>query len=83
MATMVNVHEAKTHLSKLLERVENGETIVIARAGKPIAELSAVKPRIDIVFGGLADQIEWDDDAWDAGKADVAAMFDDELEPPR
>ena len=36
---IVNVHEAKTHLSRLLERVEAGERIVIARAGKPIAIL--------------------------------------------
>lgn len=36
---MVNVHEAKTHLSRLLERVERGQEIVIARAGKPIAKL--------------------------------------------
>jgi prevent-host-death family protein len=36
----VNVYEAKTHLSKLLERVERGETIVIARAGTPVAVLS-------------------------------------------
>ena len=35
----VNVHEAKTHLSRLLERAERGEEIVIARAGKPIAKL--------------------------------------------
>ena len=35
----VNVHEAKTHLSKLLEQVEHGEEIVIARNGKPIARL--------------------------------------------
>jgi prevent-host-death family protein len=35
----VNVHEAKTHLSRLLERVERGEEIVIARSGKPIAKL--------------------------------------------
>jgi prevent-host-death family protein len=35
----VNVHEAKTHLSKLLERVEAGEEIVIARAGLPVARL--------------------------------------------
>ncbi len=40
----VNVHEAKTHLSRLLERVERGEEIVIARAGKPIAVLSAYVP---------------------------------------
>ncbi|MGH2631695.1 MAG: type II toxin-antitoxin system Phd/YefM family antitoxin [Actinomycetota bacterium] len=35
----VNVHEAKTHLSRLLERVERGHEIVIARAGKPVAKL--------------------------------------------
>jgi prevent-host-death family protein len=35
----VNVHEAKTHLSRLLQRVEAGEEIVISRAGKPIARL--------------------------------------------
>ncbi len=40
----VNVHEAKTHLSRLLERVERGEEIVIARAGKPVARLVAVEP---------------------------------------
>ncbi len=38
----VNVHEAKTHLSKLLARVAAGERIVIARAGKPIAVLVPV-----------------------------------------
>jgi prevent-host-death family protein len=37
---VVNVHEAKTHLSRLLARVEAGESIVIARAGRPIALLS-------------------------------------------
>ena len=35
----VNIHEAKTHLSRLLERVADGEEIVIARAGKAIARL--------------------------------------------
>lgn len=42
--TQVNVHEAKTHLSKLLERVESGEEIVIARAGKPVARLVKHEP---------------------------------------
>jgi len=77
----VNIHAAKTHLSRLLERVERGETIVIARAGKPIAELTPVKPRVDFVFGALEGQIEWDDEAWDAEKAEVAAMFNDEIFP--
>ena len=40
----VNVHEAKTHLSRLLEAVERGEEVVIARAGKPVATLSAYVP---------------------------------------
>jgi prevent-host-death family protein len=40
----VNVHEAKTHLSRLLARVARGEEIVIARAGKPIARLVPVGP---------------------------------------
>ena len=35
----VNVHEAKTHFSKLLERVARGEEIIIAKAGKPVARL--------------------------------------------
>jgi prevent-host-death family protein len=40
----VNVHEAKTHLSRLLKRVEAGEEIVIARAGKPVARLVPAEP---------------------------------------
>jgi prevent-host-death family protein len=41
--TEVNVHQAKTQLSQLLHRVEAGEEIIIARAGKPIARLVAVQ----------------------------------------
>jgi prevent-host-death family protein len=36
---LINVHEAKSHLSRLLERVVNGEEIVIGKAGKPVAKL--------------------------------------------
>ncbi len=42
--TMVNVHEAKTQLSRLLERVQAGEEIVIAKAGKPCARLMPLEP---------------------------------------
>jgi prevent-host-death family protein len=38
----VNVHEAKTHLSRLLERVAMGEEVIIAKAGKPVAKLVSV-----------------------------------------
>lgn len=39
MNDTVNIHAAKTHLSRLIERVEGGEEIVIARAGRPVAKL--------------------------------------------
>lgn len=42
--TVINVHEAKAQLSKLLERIEAGEEIVIARAGVPVARLLPFEP---------------------------------------
>lgn len=64
----VNIHEAKTHLSKLLERVMNGEQIIIAKAGKPIAILTPFsempQPRIP---------------GNDAGKVVIGADFDEPL----
>ena len=44
MSEVVNVHAAKTHLSRLLERVEAGEEITLARAGRPIARLVPYRP---------------------------------------
>ncbi|GAB4505043.1 MAG: type II toxin-antitoxin system prevent-host-death family antitoxin [Anaerolineales bacterium] len=41
-----NIHEAKTHFSKLLERVLNGEEVMIARAGKPVARILPVVSNI-------------------------------------
>jgi prevent-host-death family protein len=40
----VNIHEAKTQLSRLIEEVEAGGEVIIARAGKPVARLSAIRP---------------------------------------
>ncbi len=40
---MVNTHEAKTHLSRLLDQVQNGEEVIIARSGKPVARLVAIQ----------------------------------------
>ena len=58
MTTMVNVHEAKTHLSRLLERAVAGENIVVAKAGKPMVTLVPVEtPRPQRVFGRLKGQI--------------------------
>ena len=45
MPVQVNIHEAKTHLSKLLARVREGEEIIIAKAGFPVARLVPVVDR--------------------------------------
>jgi prevent-host-death family protein len=42
----VNIHEAKTHLSKLLERVALGEEVVIAKAGTPVAKLVPINRKV-------------------------------------
>ena len=47
----VNIHEAKTHFSKLLERVALGEEVIIAKAGKPVAKLVAVHQPKTRIFG--------------------------------
>jgi prevent-host-death family protein len=44
VATLINVHEAKTHLSRILDRVHHGEEIVLAKAGKPYVKLVPVRP---------------------------------------
>jgi prevent-host-death family protein len=51
VALVVNVQEAKTRLSELLGRVERGEEVVIARAGRPVAHLAAVTPTPQREFG--------------------------------
>ena len=43
--TKLNVHEAKTHLSRYLDRVEAGETLILCRHNKPIAEVRPIQPR--------------------------------------
>lgn len=69
---MVNVHEAKTHLSRLLERVEKGERITIARAGTPVADL-VLHRSTDLTFGTLA--LTYSDDAFHDADAEVASLM--------
>ena len=50
-----NIAEAKTHLSKIIERVEQGEEITIARNNKPVAVISAARKSVDeIIAAGVA-----------------------------
>ncbi len=81
---MVNTHEAKTHLSKLLERVANGEEIVIGRSGKPVAKLVPYAPnREPRPFGTLKGKI-WASPDWDSPETneEIAELFyGGEIEP--
>ncbi|GAB4411833.1 MAG: hypothetical protein OHK0032_07790 [Thermodesulfovibrionales bacterium] len=43
----VNIHDAKTHFSRLLSRVESGEEIVIAKAGKPVAKIVPLTEKVN------------------------------------
>jgi prevent-host-death family protein len=45
---VVNMHEAKTNLSRLVEKVAQGESVVIARAGKPVVRMVAVEASVSI-----------------------------------
>jgi prevent-host-death family protein len=60
---MVNMHEAKTHLSRLVARAQAGEQIIIARDGQPVAQLVAYsEPVKRRTFGRMRGQIEITDD---------------------
>jgi prevent-host-death family protein len=59
----VNIHEAKTHLSRLVDQVASGEEIVLAKAGKPVARLvPLVPPRQPRKLGVLAGRFRVPDD---------------------
>lgn len=78
MSEPVNIHEAKTHLSRLVERVEAGEEVVIARAGRPVARLVPIERRTrPRVLGSLRGQI-WVAPDWDspAVNAEIARDFE-------
>lgn len=75
MSHTVNVHEAKTNLSRLLERVRQGEEVIIAKAGKPVAKLVPVPEGGRRVLGTARGQIAVRDDFDDPLPPDVLEGF--------
>jgi prevent-host-death family protein len=72
----VNIHEAKTQLSKLVDRAAKGESFVIAKAGKPLVKVSALKaPRAPQRFGFLAGEIEVPADFDRMGTEEIESAF--------
>lgn len=75
----VNVHEAKTHLSRLLDEVEAGAEIIVARAGKPVAKLVALPAARKLrVLGALKGKIWIADDFDDPLPDDLQRAFEGE-----
>jgi prevent-host-death family protein len=77
----VNIHAAKTHFSRLIERVEAGEEVVVARAGKPVAKIVPFRPepaprKLGLMKGVFIIPDDFDDPLPDE-------MFDTALFPPR
>lgn len=64
---IVNMHEAKTHFSKLVDSVSHGNEIIIAMAGRPVAKLGPIEKKPKIRFGVLK------------GKIKIAKNFDEPL----
>ena len=77
MQQIINVYEAKTNLSKLLEGVSRGDEFIIAKSGKPVAKLTSYKTKKQIKFGVLKGKIQIiDDDSFDDPlPSDVLASF--------
>jgi prevent-host-death family protein len=74
----VNIHEAKTHLSKLIEEASKGESFVIAKAGKPVVKVTALGAPTGAQvrrLGFLAGQISVPDDFDRMGKEEIERIF--------
>jgi prevent-host-death family protein len=67
-AAQFNIHDAKTNLSRIIDRVEHGEEIIISRAGTPVAKVIPLNRRVDRTGrGSLAGQLVMAED-WDASE---------------
>jgi prevent-host-death family protein len=74
----VNMHDAKTNLSKLVEKAANGEPFIIARAGKPLVKVVAIaqaegpKPRIGFMKGRISVPLNFDE----LGREEIDGLFE-------
>lgn len=77
----VNMHEAKTHLSKLVERAVQGESFIIARAGKPLVRVVAVEaPEVPKRLGFMEGCATIPEDVKAFGREEIEQMFNGETE---
>ncbi len=75
----VNIHEAKTHLSRLVDQAARGEPFVIAKAGQPLVKVTAIDaPAAPRRVGFLLGEFAVPDDFDRMGEAEIAALFEGE-----
>jgi prevent-host-death family protein len=72
-----NLYEAKTELSSLVERAALGEEIIIAKNGKPMARLVALKKKLKRKPGGWEGKVWMSDDFWEPLPADLVRLFEE------
>lgn len=72
----VNMHEAKTHLSKLVENAAKGEPFIIARAGKPLVKVTMLEGETPRRMGFLAGQYSIPDDFDSIGAEEIRDLFE-------
>ena len=74
----VNIHDAKTHLSRLIEQAVRGESFVIAKSGKPMVTVTAYAPPPDPAkrVGFLRNRLEVPEDFDTMGKEEIQAVFE-------
>lgn len=75
----INIHDAKTHFSRLVDEVAEGETVIIAKAGKPMAQLIPLPsstPAKKSLIGFMRGQITVPDDFDTMGQEEIIAMFE-------
>ena len=76
----VNMHEAKTHLSRLVEEATHGEGFVIARAGKPLVKVTAVDaPAAPTSRIGFLPGLRFPEDFDDLGREEITGLFEGDL----
>lgn len=72
---IINIHEAKTNLSKLIEKTLKGEDVIIAKAGKPVVKLVAYKEKLKPRKAGLWKGKVWVSDDFDDEDEEINKMF--------
>lgn len=74
--TIVNIHEAKSRLSVLIQKVLNGEKVIIVKNNIPVVSLNKIndQPKIRSGFGSLKDKIWLSDDCWDEDEEMIDIM---------